>query len=50
VPCFVKQLGTYQYKQLGLKDRHGGKMEEFPEEFKVREFPAVFYDKHMAVI
>lgn len=49
VPCFVKQLGTYQYKQLGLKDRHGGYVEEFPEEFKVREYPAVYYEKHMAM-
>lgn len=49
VPCFVKQLGTYQAKQLDLKDRHGGNFEEFPEEFKVREFPAVYYDKYMAM-
>jgi len=43
VPCFVKQLGTYQSKQLALKDRHGGSFEEFSEEFKVREFPTTFY-------
>ncbi|MFH4969323.1 DUF5131 family protein [Gaetbulibacter sp. M240] len=49
VPCFVKQLGTYQYKQLNLKDRHGGNLEEFPEGFQVRDFPAVYYDKHMAM-
>jgi len=50
VPCFVKQLGTYQAKQLAHKDRHGGNFDEFPEEFKVREFPMVYYDKHMAMV
>ncbi|WP_242083173.1 DUF5131 family protein [Aestuariivivens sediminis] len=50
VPCFVKQLGTYQYKQLSLKDRHGGNLEEFPEGFKVREYPAVYYEKHMVMV
>jgi protein gp37 len=50
VPCFVKQLGTYQYKQLALTDRHGGNVEELPEEFKLRQFPRVYYDKHMAII
>lgn len=50
VPCFVKQLGTYQSKQLFLNDRHGGDFEEFPEEFKLREFPTIYYDKHMATL
>jgi len=49
VPCFVKQLGTYQAKLLAHKDRHVGNFDEFPEEFKMREFPMVYYDKHMAV-
>jgi len=40
VPVFVKQLGTYLSKQMGLKDRHGGNIDEFPEHLKVREFPA----------
>ena len=39
VPCFIKQLGTHQSKQLKLHDRHGGKMEEWPNHLKVREFP-----------
>ena len=39
VPCFVKQLGTYQAKMLKMKDRHGGDFKEFPEELKLRMFP-----------
>lgn len=36
---FVKQLGTYLSKEMGLKDRHGGNIEEFPESLQIREFP-----------
>lgn len=36
---FVKQLGTYMAKKLGLKDRHGGDMDEWPQVIKIREFP-----------
>lgn len=39
VACFVKQLGTYQAKILGLKDRHGGYISEFPASIQVRTFP-----------
>jgi protein gp37 len=39
VAVFVKQLGTYLSKQLGLKDRHGGIIDEWPEHLRVREFP-----------
>lgn len=39
VPVFVKQLGTHLSKQLGLKDRHGTDINEWPEDLKVREFP-----------
>jgi protein gp37 len=40
IPVFVKQLGTYLAKFLSLHDRHGGDMEEWPEEnLKVRQFP-----------
>jgi len=39
VPCFVKQMGTYLYHQLGMTDRHGSIMEEFPVKLRVREFP-----------
>jgi protein gp37 len=40
VACFVKQLGTYQAKLLGLNDRHGGDISEFPDLIQVRTFPA----------
>lgn len=36
---FVKQLGTYLSNQLGLKDRHGGDINEFPKRLQIREFP-----------
>ncbi|WP_234734521.1 DUF5131 family protein [Tellurirhabdus bombi] len=36
---FVKQLGTHLSKELGLKDRHGGDMEEFPENLRIRQLP-----------
>lgn len=36
---FVKQLGTYLGKQKGLKDSHGGDIEEWPRYLRVREFP-----------
>ena len=39
VSCFVKQLGTYQSKKLGLKDRHGGDINEFPNVLRIREYP-----------
>lgn len=39
VACFVKQLGTYQAKKLGLNDRKGGDNSEFPLLLNVREYP-----------
>lgn len=39
IPIFVKQLGTHLAKKLGLKDRHGGDINEWPEHLRVREFP-----------
>lgn len=36
---FVKQLGTGLSDELGLKDRHGGDITEFPEHLKIRELP-----------
>ena len=41
IPVFVKQLGTYQAKLLGLNDRHGGDVSEFPPYLRLREFPSV---------
>jgi len=43
VPVFVKQLGTYQAKIFGLKDRHGGDMDEWPENLQVRQMPETYY-------
>ena len=40
-PVFVKQLGTHLAKELGLKDRHGKNMEEWPEHLRIREFPEI---------
>lgn len=39
VPVFVKQLGTHLSKEMKLSDRHGGNIEEFPEAFRIRQFP-----------
>ncbi|MAF99396.1 MAG: hypothetical protein CMH61_02180 [Nanoarchaeota archaeon] len=39
VPVFVKQLGTHLSKKMGLKDRHGTKMEEWPEHLRFQEYP-----------
>lgn len=39
VPVFVKQLGTYLAKRLGMSDRHGGNIDEFPEHLRIRQFP-----------
>lgn len=41
IPVFVKQMGTHLAKQLGMSDRHGGKIEEFPEHLQIREFPRI---------
>jgi len=39
VPVFVKQLGTHLAKEMKLKERHGGDMEEWPEHLQIRQFP-----------
>jgi protein gp37 len=36
---FVKQLGTHLAKKMGLKDRHGGDINEWPEHLRIRQFP-----------
>jgi protein gp37 len=41
IPVFVKQLGTHLSKELKLKDRHGGDMEEWPEHLRIRQMPHV---------
>lgn len=39
VSVFVKQMGTYLAKKWGYKDRHGGKMEEWPKSLQIRQIP-----------
>jgi protein gp37 len=39
VPVFVKQLGSHLAKAHGLRDMHGGDINEFPSWMKVREYP-----------
>lgn len=36
---FIKQLGTHLAKELKLSDRHGGNIDEWPEQLRVRQFP-----------
>jgi protein gp37 len=38
VPVFVKQLGTHLSKTLGLKDRHGKDISQWPEQLQIRQF------------
>lgn len=39
VSVFVKQLGTHLAKEMGLKDHHGGNIDEWPNHLQIREFP-----------
>jgi protein gp37 len=39
IPVFVKQMGTHLSKALGMSDRHGGNIDEFPLALRKREFP-----------
>ncbi len=41
IPIFVKQLGEVWAKQQGERGRHGGDMNLWPEDLRVREFPEV---------
>lgn len=38
-PVFVKQLGTHLAKELYMSDFKGGKIEQFPEPLRIREWP-----------
>jgi protein gp37 len=42
VPVFVKQLGTHLAKKMGLKDRHGGDITEWPEHLRIRQMPKIY--------
>ena len=42
IKVFVKQLGTYQAKKLGLRDRMGSNLQEWPlslKQLQIQEFP-----------
>lgn len=39
VPVFVKQLGTHLAKTMGLKDRSGADITEFPKHLQMQNFP-----------
>lgn len=41
VPVFCKQMGAVWAREHGASDRHGGVIEEFPEDLRVRDFPEV---------
>lgn len=43
IPVFVKQLGTYLAKKLGLTDRHGTRIEQWPAQLARQQFPANRY-------
>lgn len=40
IPVFIKQLGTYLAKRFCLSGAHGGNIDEFPENMRLRQFPA----------
>lgn len=39
IPVFVKQMGTHLSKVMGMTDRHGGNIAEFPKHLQLRQFP-----------
>lgn len=39
VPVFVKQLGTHLARKMGLKDRHGTNIDEWPKHLQIQQFP-----------
>lgn len=39
IPVFVKQMGTFIADAMGMKDKHGGDIDEFPVTLQVRQFP-----------
>jgi hypothetical protein len=40
VPLFVKQLGAVIAREWGMSDRAGHTIDEFPEDLRIREWPA----------
>jgi protein gp37 len=46
VPCFIKQFGSIVYddgRRMHFEDGHGGNMEEWPEDLRVRECPETYH-------
>lgn len=41
VACLVKQVGTVLAREFGSANKKGGRMEDWPEDLRVREFPKV---------
>lgn len=39
IPVFIKQLGTHLAIKMELKDKKGGNPDEWPPEWRVRQFP-----------
>jgi protein gp37 len=39
IPIWVKQMGTHISKHLGMKNRHGQDMSEWPDKLQRQEFP-----------
>jgi protein gp37 len=39
IAFFMKQFGEAWAREVRAKDRHGGEMEEWPEDLRVRQFP-----------
>ena len=49
VPVFVKQLGTHLARELRLKDRHGGDIEEWPNHLQIRQMPKMLDKPQMTL-
>ena len=46
IPCFIKQLGSNVWsgnRKIRLQDYHGGNMEEWPSNLRVRECPETYF-------
>jgi protein gp37 len=48
VPVFVKQLGEPWARRVGAKHRKGGDWDEWPAEFRVREYPHINQSERVA--
>ncbi len=51
VPCFIKQFGSNVYDngvKVNFKDGHGGNMDEWPADLRVRECPEYYFQEKAA--